>query len=664
MANGGNGGLSGVTTQVAHYADWRKLNHSFTDVAAYFAFFDYGSYTLTGEGEPERLHGVGVSQNFLDVLGVQPRLGREFVDEECKWNGRKAALLTDGFWRRRFGGDPAVVGRTLSLNNQPCVVAGVLPASFDFSSVFTPGVEVDFLEPFPICDETDSWGNTLAVVGRLKPGATVRQAQAEFDVLTKQLTKLYPKRNGSSAKMTPLRTQISGGFRRSFAVLLCAVGCVLLIACANLSNLLLARGAARRKEISVRMALGASRKRLVLQMLTESLLLAVCGAALSLPLAVLATKALSSLRAFNIPLLQSVSVDATTLGFTLVVATLTGVCVGIVPALQISGGAVFGGLKETGRGSTAGSERTLMREALVVSEVALACVLLIGAGLFLRSFARLIAVDPGFQPARAVAWRIETPRQFSSPDQENLFYHDIVTEIESLPGVESAGLTDTLPLGRNRNWAVAAKGVSYPNGQFPNAFPRIVDAGYLSTMRIPLRAGRGFDEHDSAMSEPAMIVNEIMAKELWPGKDAVGQVALINNKDIRVIGVVGNVRHSSLEAEASAEMYLLGTQNGWSSMDLVVRGRESAESLVPNVRAVLRRIDPNLPTAKFQTLGEIVDQAVSPKRFVTFLIAGFSFLALILASLGIYAVHLLFGKPTGPMKSEFGWLWEPRRVRY
>ena len=635
---GASGGLSGSTTQVGNYSDWRELNHSFVDLCAYFAFFDYSSYTLTGQGEPERFHGVGVTQNFLNVLGIRPKLGRGFDDEECKWNGRKAALLTDGFWRTRFGGDSTIVGRSLSLNNEPFLVVGVLPPNFDFSSVFTAGTQVDFLLPFPICEETDRWGNTLAVIGRLKPDATIQKAQSEFDVMNKHLDQAHPERNTSSAKITSLQRQISGAFYRSSAVLFCAVGSVLLVACANLSNLLLARAAARRKEIAVRTALGASRARLIRQMLTESLLMSGCGATVGLPLAVWSTTAFASLRAFNIPLLQTASVDGAALAFTLVVAVLTGILFGIIPAFQISGQDVVGDLKKASRGSTAGSGSTRMRDALVVSEVAMACVLLIGAGLFLRSFARLLDVNPGFQAARAVAWRIETARHFSNGAEENVFYEDLISRIENLPGVESAGLTDTLPLGRNRSWLAGAKGESYRDGEQPIAFPRIVDAGYLRTMRIPLRAGRSFDARDTPQSEPVLVINENMAKNLWAAKEAVGQVAVVNGKDYRVIGVAGNVRHTTLETEAAAEMYILGTQGGWGSMDLVVRTSGSVGSLIPNVRTALRQIDPNLPSTQFQTLGQIVDRAVSPRRFITFLLAAFSFLALVLASLGIYAV--------------------------
>ena len=642
IAPDGTGGLSATTTQVGNFSDWREinrsLNHSFDDLCAYFAFFDYSSYVLTGKGEPQRLHGVGVTQNFLHVLGVEPQMGRDFVPEECVWNGSKAVLLSDSLWRARFSAEKAIVGHPLLLNNESYVVVGVLPPSFDFSSIFTPGTQVDFLLPFPICDETDHWGNTLSVIGRLKPSATLASAQAEFDAMNKQLDKAHPERSTPSGKITPLQKEISGAFYGSFAVLSCAVGAVLLIGCVNLSNLLLARSATRRKEIAVRAALGASRWRLIRQMLTESMLISSSGAAVGLLLAIWATKAFVGIGLFNIPLLQAVRVDLTTLGFTLLVAVLTGVLFGVIPALQISGLAIAGDLKQSGRGYTAERASTRLRDALVVSEVAMACILLVTAGLFVRSFQRLLDVNPGFRAEGAVAWPIETARHFDNRTQETAYYQDLVNHIKDLPGVESAGLTDTLPLGRNRSWIAGAKGEFYPEDKTPVAFPRVVDSNYLRAMRIPLLAGRSFDARDTEQSEPVLIANETMAKGLWPGKEAVGQVAVVNGNDFRVIGVAGNVRHSALQSEASPEMYILGNQRGWGSMDLVVRTKGSVSSVLGTVKAALRQVDPDLPTAQFQTLEQIVDRSLSSRRFITFLLAAFGMLALVLASLGIYAV--------------------------
>jgi putative ABC transport system permease protein len=632
------GNLSGVTTQVGNFSDWRSMNQSFEDLAGYFAFFDYGSYTLTGSGEPERLRGVGVSQNFLGLLGVTPTLGRGFVDEECVWNGRGAALLTHRYWEQRFGADPGIVGQTVTLNNNPTTVIGVLPASFDFASVFSPGSRIDLLVPFPITEETNRWGNTLAVVGRLKPGVTVESAQAEFDVITAQVREAHPERNRNGATLTSLQERISGRFRPAFVVLFAAVGCVLLIACTNLSNLLLARATSRRKEIAVRVAMGADRSRLVRQMLTESVLLACCGAALGLPLAFVATRALAGTRAISLPLLQSVEIDAQALIFTLVAALLTGLLFGIVPALQVSRWDVHETLKEASRGSSEGGRSAWIRGTLVVSEIALACILLVGAGLLIRSFMRLLEVDPGFRPEQAASWRIETGNRYETSAQQNELFERVVRSVEAIPGVESAGLTDALPLGRNRSWGVRAKGQTYTPETFPTAFPRVIGPGYIRTMRIPLVAGREFTPQDTAESQRVLLVNETMARRLWPDSDALDQIALIGRNEFKVVGVVGNVRHGALEQEASLEMYLPVTQNGSNSMDLVIRAKLPMESLVPSVRAALGSVDSNLPTSDFQSLQELVDQAVSPRRFVTVLLAGFSVLALILASLGIYGV--------------------------
>lgn len=639
IANTGtSGGLSSVTSRVANFNDWRAQNKSFEDLAAYFAFFDYGSYNLNGVGEPERITGVGVSQNFFSLLGVAPLLGRGFNEEEARWNTSPTVMLSHAYWMRRFAGDPHVIGRSLTLNDKPTVVVGVLPATFDFATIFSPGSRVDILTPFPLTPETDRWGNTLAVIGRLKPGVTLQQAQAEFDLLNQQLKRAHPERWRWGAALTGLQEQISGKFRRAFLVLFGAVGCVLLIACTNLSNLLLARAATRRKEIAVRLALGASRARLMRQMLTESLLLAGGGALLGLPLAVGMTRALAASNAFSVPLLQTTKIDGAALAFTLAVTLITGLLFGIVPAWQMSGADVHEDLKDASRGSSGGKQRTWIRQALVVAEVALACVLLVGGGLLLRSFQRLMEVDLGFRPEQTAAWRIETGSRFEQNAPRLAFFNELLRSVETVPGVVSAGLTDTLPLGRNRSWTARAKGESYAEGQVPIAFPRLVDAGYLKTMRIPLRAGRDFSAHDTAESEKVVIVNETMAQRLWPSREAVGQVASIGNAECRVIGVVSNVRHSGLEQEAGLEMYLPLTQFASGSVELVVRSQLPTAAIAPGVRAALSQIDPTLPTSEFQTLGQLVDRASAPKRLITFLLGAFALLALVLAALGIYGV--------------------------
>ena len=634
----GGSGLSGETTRVSNFSDWRRQNQSFESLAAYFAFFDYIGHTLTSDGEPIRLQCVAISQNFLDTLGVRPRLGRGFADEECRWNGKKAILLTDAFWKRRFQARADIVGRTVTLNNAATEVVGILPPSFDFSSIFVPGSSVDIVEPFPICDETDRWGNTLAVVGRLKPGATVAAAQAEFDLINQRLEHDHPERgSGFGASMTPLAQKINGQFRSAFLVLFGAVGCVLLIACANVSNLLLARSMARRKELAIRIALGASRLRLIRQMLTESLMLACCGAALGLPIAFAATAAIAQSHAFNIALLRTVGIDGTALGFTLVIAFSSALLFGTIPALHLSGGSVNDSIKESSRGSSHGQGHTWIREALVATEVAVACILMVGAGLLLRSFVRLIEVNPGFRAEQAVAWSIQPSRSFANVAEQTAYYKELVRKVEALPGVESAGMSDTLPLGRNRSWGATAKGEKYVPGE--DAFPRIVDEGYIRTMRIPLRSGREFDAYDAMEGKAKVaIINETMARRLWSGADALGRVLVTGGDDFQVVGVVGDVRHAALEEKSGEEVYLLGSQLGWGSEELVVRSKGSLESVAPSVRAVLRQMDSGMPVRGFHALGEIVDQAVSPRRLIVLLLGCFSLLALILASVGIYGV--------------------------
>jgi predicted permease len=641
-------GLSHETTRVANFRDWCEQNKSFKSLAAYFAFFDFFNPTLMSDGEAVRLQGVGISENLLDTLGVQPRLGRGFSHEECVWNGRKAILLTDAFWRRRFQARPDIVGRTVTLNNAATEVVGVLPPSFDFSTIFAPGSSVDIVEPFPISDETDKWGNTLAVIGRLKPGVTVQSAQAELNVLNQRLQETHPERgHGYTARMTPLPQKINGQLRRPFLLLFAAVGCVLLIACANLSNLLLARAMARRKELAVRLALGASRGRLVRQMLTQSLLLAVCGAVLGLPMAFAAVNAIAQSHAFKIALLRTVGVDGPALAFTLAVAFLSALIFGIIPALQMSGAGIHEGLKESSRSSSHGRSSVWIRETLIVGQVALACILMVGAGLLLRSFIRLIEVDPGFRPEQAVAWSIDPSRILANQTEQTAYYQQLVSEVAAVPGVESAGLSDTLPLGRNRSWSTTAKGETrVENGKTveatDEAFPRIVDASYIQTMRIPLRSGRDFDTHDATgTAAKVVVINETMARHFWPGATAVGKIItphFSSEPEFQVVGVVGDVQHSALDQKASSEMYILGAQLGWSSEELVVRTKAPLSTVVPTVRATLHQFDPGMPLNGFRSLGEIVDQAVSPKRLILMLLGFFSLLALILASVGIYGV--------------------------
>ena len=632
-------GLSGQTTQVGHFLDLRAQNRSFEDVAAYFAFYGVGDNKLTGQDEPERLSGVPVSENFFQLLGVELKLGRLFTAEECKWNGPKAVLLSHGLWVRRFASDPGVVGRKLTLNDDPVTVVGVMPATFDFPSVFAPGSHIDLYFPFPMSAETNRWGNTLAIIGRLKPGMPVRSAQAEVSILARQFTKAHATdRNDFEGLVSLLEQHVSGRLRPALLVLACAVGVVMLIVCANLSNLLLARTATRQKEIAIRAALGAERPRLIRQMLTESVVLSCCGAVLGVVVSIGGTRALAHLDAISIPLLQNIRTDASALGVTLLMAVLTGLVFGLVPALQVPATAVHEALKDTSRGSSEGKRHTWIRSTLVVSEVAFACVLLIGAGLLIRSFLRVLDVNLGFRPERAAAVRVDPGPQYATQAQQNTYFDEVLRRTRDLPGIQAAGLTDALPLGRNRSWGSAAKGQVYPPGEYPNAFVRVVSDGYVRTMGIPLLAGRDLTERDTPSTEPVILINQTMARRLWPDQDAIGQIVLAD-KERRVVGIVGDVRHLALERGAGLEMYLPIRQCGdYASVDLVLRTSLPPAELARAVRAALKPIEPNLPASDFRTLQQLVDKAVSPRRFVVLLLGGFALFALVLASLGIYGV--------------------------
>jgi predicted permease len=641
IGNADTSGLSGQTTQVGHMVDLRERAQSLSAVAGYFAFYGVGDNLLSGTGEPERLSGVPVSQNFFDVLGVKPEIGRTFTKEESVWNGPKTVMLSHGLWRRRFNSDPAIVGSSLTLNDAAHTVVGVLPASFDFASVFAPGSHFDLYFPFPLSQETNRWGNTMAMIGRLKPGVSVEQARAEVKTVASQITSEHPERNTFLGNVVrPLADQVSGRVRLAVWVLAGAVGMVMLIVCANLSNLLLARTAARQKEVAIRTALGAGRRRLLAQMLTEGIVLSCSGAVLGLVLAFAGTRALARLEAISIPLLHDVHTDTTALAFTLAIAILTGIVFGLAPALQLRSRALSSALNDATRGSTEGRQRAWVRNALVISEVAFACVLVVGAGLLIRSMIRVLDVDMGFQPARAVTIRVDPDRSYSTREQRSSYFDEVLRLVKEIPGVETAGITDALPLGRNRTWGAGAKGVAYERGKFPLAFPRIVSDGYFAAMAIPLRAGRDISPSDTPTREPVIVVNETMARALWPGQDPIGKYLLGGcAKERRVVGVVGDVRHLALEQDSGNEMYIPMRQCGdQPSADLVVRSSLPPSGLATAIRAKLQPIAANLPGNDFRTLQELVDRSVSPRRFLVLLLGGFATFALVLASLGIYGL--------------------------
>ena len=635
IANIGRGeGLSGKTSRVAAYEALARNNRSFEALTAYFAFFGYISYTMSGSGEPERLVGVQIAPGFLEQLGIRPQLGRGFAGDEWKSNGPGATMLTAGLWRRRFGADPAIVGKSVTINESPYVVTGVLPEDFDFGSTFTPGTRVDMLVPARL-EDMRNWGNTLAIIGRLRPGVTVEQARAEFATLVPPIVKSLDYQFGTA--MTSLKTHVSGPMRRALIVLWAAVGLVLLIVCANLSNLLLARTASRAKEFAVRLALGSSRGRIVSQLMVEGVVLAVFGAVIGVPLAYVLTAALKSSATLAVPLLHQAHVDGTALAITALTAIVSGIAVGALPALRVAARPPQDALKAQGRGTTDGRHHARVRSTLVVVEVALASVLLVGAGLLMRSFVHILDVDLGFQPSRATAMRLEVSSQLDDNTRRARLFAAARRAAE-VPGVEASGLTDALPLDRNRTWNVAVPGQTYPDGQMLLAFVYITGPGYFRAMGIPLIKGRDFTEHDTSTSAPVGIVNESLAKVLYPGRDPIGQPAQTGSTKFTVVGVVADVRQSSLDETPATQMYLPYARGGGVSSDLIVRSTLPASSLVASLRSALKEVDPTMSALEVRPLTDLVDRAVSPRKFLLSLLAGFAGVGLLLASLGIYGV--------------------------
>jgi predicted permease len=635
ISNGDN-----YSTQTEHYVDLRDQNQSFSDLAGYSGAYSSGDKELTGNGEPERLTSVPVTQNLFSLLGVEPILGRSFSTQESqgKFYNPPAMVLSYSFWRRRFGSDPNVVGQELMLNNQRVTVIGVLPPSFDFASVFAPGAPVDAFIPWPLTDKLKPAGNTMNLVGRLKPGVTVESARAEFTVLAQQLTTQHQERNPIHPRLVALQQHVSGEVRPALLVLICAVGVVMCIVCANLAHLQMARMETRQKEMAVRSALGAGRMRLLRQVFTESVVLSCCGAVLGLLLAVAGTRGVAHLNAFHLPLLQTVRVDGTTLAFTLLAAVVSGLLFGSAPALQISAHKLREGLQDAGRDSIGNSRHGWFRNGLVVSQFALACVLLVGAALLIQSFLRVLDVDLGFQPERAAALRIDPGTRLKGGAQQDAFIDEALHRVRSVPGITAAGISDVLPLDGDRGWQVSAQGQVYEKNHHPEAYIRVVTDGYFDALGVVLKAGREFTESDRASSEPVVMVNETLARTLWPGKNAVGQM-VTQDGGRRVVGVVADVHHGGPELVGGSEMYLPLRQTGdYAAMMLIVRSALPPDSLAAGIRTVLRPIDPNLPVRELETMQGLVDKVVSPRRFLVVLLSGFAGFALLLASLGIYAL--------------------------
>jgi predicted permease len=637
----GGGGLSGSTYSSDVYDDLRDKNRAYSGITGYFAFSAPNNLKLTGDGVPRPLTGIGVIPNFLDVLGVAPEAGRGFLPEDGRNGAPPTVILSHAFWMTRYRGDRNIVGQSISIDNAPATVVGILPASFDFGATFSPGTRVDVLSAFSL-DQGRQWGNIVTLIARMKPGVTPQQANAEAATLFPQLYRT--KKSASSkgeygpAAAIPMKEHVAGQIRRSLYVLWAAVATILLIVCVNLSNLLLSRAATRSKEFSLRVALGASRGRLIRQLLTESFLLSTAGAICGVTLAAGVLTWLAHQGSIALPLISEVHVDTPTLLWTLLLGFVTTVAFGIAPSMRITGGDLQSGLKDSSAASSEGRRHEGLRNTLVVSEVALACVLIVSAGLLLRSFLHVLDIDLGFQPTHAASISVERPN-LPRGEQKGPYYRNLLREVSAVPGIQSAGITDSLPLARNRSWgSPGIRGVHYSKGEQMPTFVYIVTPGYLPTMGMRLH-GRDFSWEDTASTEPVLVLNERAARFLFPKGDAIDHTVFYQNKDMRIVGVVPDVRETDVEASSAWQVYLPVTQ-GWGEMgaDLVVRSTVPADTLAPTLMTTLRRLNPAQPAVELRPMQVFVDHSTSPRRFFAVLVALFAGTGLLLACLGIYGV--------------------------
>lgn len=637
VSNTGTAGLSGMTFQVTTFEALAARSRTLKDWTAYFAFFGFGNDALTGHHDPERIAIVDVGPRFFEILGVTPAAGRHFTPAEHLRNRPDVVLMGHGLWTRRFASDPAIVGRSISINNLPVLVAGVLPATFDFASVFAPGTRADLFRP-AIPEDMRPWGNTLAVVARLSDGATVASAQTELDAVARSIADDNRDLNRFGVRVSSLADRVSGSIRGPLTVLWLAVGLVLLIACVNVSNLLLARSSARTKEFAVRLALGAGKGRIVQQLLVEGVTLACFGAAAGIPLAVFLTRVVKANAASAVPLLHHADVDGFALAVTAAIAVGTGIIFSLLPSVRLARANPGGGLTEQSRGSTAGRRHVWVRSALAITQVALACVLLVGAGLLLRSLSTLLDADFGFQPAGTSVLSLKVGQERSIEERARAFT-ETARLARSLPGVAAAGLTDALPLDRNRSWGVRVPGRTYAPGTQPVAFGYVVGPGYFPAMGIRVMAGRDFAETDTPQGERVAIVSQSLARAAFPEGGAMGGRLQIRGGDpVAIVGIVADARQSSLDNASASQLYLPYTQGWGAASDLVIRSGADSGPLVARLRQLLPEIDKTLIVTEVKTVGDLVERSVSPRRFLATLITGFSVFAAILASLGIYGV--------------------------
>jgi predicted permease len=635
-------GASCATYSTDAVQEFQRQNKSFSDFTGYDAFTAPGNWKLTGGGVPLPVSQIDVMDNFFHTLGVQPLMGRlTFSAEESRPNGPPVVILSYPFWRRQLNGDPNIIGKAISFGNTPTTVVGVLTDTFDFGAIYAPGTKMDVFTPY-LYDQVREYGNMISLTGRLNPGVTLAQAQAEADLLFPTLDGSVKRgyKGGYTAQLWDLKDFVSGSLRRSLIVLWGAVGLILLIVCVNLSNLLLARAAARSKEFAMRSALGAARSRIVRQLVTESLVLSAAGAILGLGLAFAAVFYLAHQGSIALPLLSSIRIDKTALAWTLFIAVTAGLLFGIIPGLRIASGNLQDALKDSAASTTGSRGTARLRTTLVISQIALACVLLIAAGLLLRSFLRVLDVDLGFEPSRASAILLDYPKGLDTAAKTAAFDRQVLHRVEQIPGVQTAAITDSLPMSRNRSWGIFAKGKHYEPNELPGTFVYVVTPGYLNAIGMRLIKGRDMTWEDNDPKQAVVIINETVARYLWPNEDPIDRIAVVGGADARVIGVIADVRETTAEAKSGWQMYIstAAPQFGSNDQQVVIRSSLPAETLQPTVLAALRQLNPGQPAADLKPIQLLVDHASSPRRFFVYLVGIFAGLGLILAALGIYGV--------------------------
>ncbi|HEY4575019.1 MAG TPA: ABC transporter permease [Thermoanaerobaculia bacterium] len=629
----------------ANFLDWREQAKSFDQMAA----FADRRFNLTGGGEPEEVPAQSVTPNLFSLLGAGAELGRTFTPEDAKPDHDGVAILSHGLWQRRFGGAPDIIGRTLSLNGRGVTVIGVMPADFQWfiREKSLTGKPAELWIPLGFTEEQRvRRGRFLQAVARLAPGVSLARAQAEMGAVAGRLETQYPKFNhGWGVSVVPLRDQLAGEIKPALLVLLAAVGFVLLIACVNVASLLLARAAGRHKEIAIRSSIGAGRRRIIRQLLTESLLLALLGGALGLLLSYAGLKALVALSPPNLAGVGQAGLDLPVLAFTLAVTVLTGVVFGLAPALEASRVNLGGALNESGRGNAGSRRGRRLRDALVVAEVGLALVLLVGAGLMIRSFLRLQAVHPGFDAKGLLTMRALLPAaKYADDDRQIAFFRQAAARLRTLPGVISASVVSALPfadLGAATSFSI--EGTSFTHeADKPTTDVRVVDEEYFHTLRIPLLAGRTFTAQEAVEDRKVAVINETLARKYFPGVNPVGKRILVNMTAeptyTEIIGVVGDARYASLDGELHPMVYWTAPHLTYSAMTFVLRTAGDPADLAPAARREILAIDKDQPVSDVRTMESWLSESLARTRFGTLLLGAFAGLALTLAAAGLYGV--------------------------